>query len=215
MCGRFVADNELETLKEIYYLKALPEFSLPANFNITPNQKIYSISCNESVDRELKVFSWGFTATWDSKKKLANARSESILEKKAFSESFLFRRCLVPMNGYYEWFRIEEKPKQAYFIFSKKIRLLPVAGIFFNGEVTILTRGANTKLSKIHDRMPVMVPPKNWNSWLDLNLNDPEQIKGLTPSVPDDFLTAYPVSQNVNSSRSQGKELINPVGEEF
>ncbi|MGA1082105.1 MAG: SOS response-associated peptidase [Candidatus Nanopelagicales bacterium] len=140
---------------------------------------------------------------------------ESILEKKSFRDSFLHRRCLVPMNGYYEWFRIEEKPKQAYFIYSKKMQLLPVAGIFLNDEMTILTRAANSKLEKIHDRMPVLVPPANWNYWLDRSLTDSEQIMDLTPIAPDDLLNAYPVADQVNNSRSQGRELTNPTGEEF
>ncbi|MGA0883145.1 MAG: SOS response-associated peptidase [Candidatus Nanopelagicales bacterium] len=215
MCGRFVAKNELETIKEVFHIKESTNFQLPENYNVSPTQKTYAIQANDSNKPMLSVFNWGFTAAWDEKRKLANARSESILEKKSFRDSFLHRRCLVPMNGYYEWFRIEEKPKQAYFIYSKKMQLLPVAGIFLNDEMTILTRAANSKLEKIHDRMPVLVPPANWNYWLDRSLTDPEQIMDLTPIAPDDLLNAYPVADQVNNSRSQGRELTNPTGEEF
>ncbi|MGA0078398.1 MAG: SOS response-associated peptidase family protein, partial [Candidatus Nanopelagicales bacterium] len=79
----------------------------------------------------------------------------------------------------------------------------------------ILTRAANSKLEKIHDRMPVLVPPANWNYWLDRSLTDSEQIMDLTPIAPDDLLNAYPVADQVNNSRSQGRELTNPTGEEF
>ncbi|MGA0130656.1 MAG: SOS response-associated peptidase [Candidatus Nanopelagicales bacterium] len=215
MCGRFVAKNELETLKEVFHITESTNFQLPENYNVSPTQKTYAIQANDSNKPMLSVFNWGFTAAWDEKRKLANARSESILEKKSFRDSFLHRRCLVPMNGYYEWFRIEEKPKQAYFIYSKKMQLLPVAGIFLNDEMTILTRAANSKLEKIHDRMPVLVPPANWNYWLDRSLTDSEQIMDLTPIAPDDLLNAYPVADQVNNSRSQGRELTNPTGEEF
>jgi len=215
MCGRFVAKNELETLKEVFHITESTNFQLPENYNVSPTQKTYAIQANDSNKPMLSVFNWGFTAAWDEKRKLANARSESILEKKSFSDSFLHRRCLVPMNGYYEWFRIEEKLKQAYFIYSKKMQLLPVAGIFINDEMTILTRAANSKLEKIHDRMPVLVPPANWNHWLDRSLTDPEQIMDLTPIAPDDLLNAYPVADQVNNSRSQGRELTNPTGEEI
>lgn len=215
MCGRFVAKNELETIKEVFQISKSATLQLPENYNVTPTQKIYAIQADGANHSALSVFNWGFSASWDEKKKLANARSESILEKKSFRDSYLNRRCLVPMNGYYEWFRIEEKPKQAYFIFSEKIKLLPVAGIFLDGEITILTREANSKLAKIHDRMPVLVPPNNWKHWLDSSLTDPEQILKSIPSAPEDFLDAYPVGEMVNNSRSQGKELMKPIGEQI
>lgn len=215
MCGRFVAKNELETIKEVFKISGTDVMQLPENYNVSPTQSSYIIQSGAKNEPTLSVFRWGFSAAWDDKKKIANARSESILEKKSFRDSFLHRRCLVPMNGYYEWFRIDEKPKQAYFIFSKKLALLPVAGIYLNGEVTILTREANSKLSKIHDRMPVLIAPKNWNTWLNPNLENPEEVSKLMPQSPEDFLSAYPVAQAVNSSRSQGRELINPIGEEI
>lgn len=215
MCGRFVAKNEFETIKEVFHLTAGTNFQLPENYNVSPTQKTYVIKGDDSNTPMLSVLNWGFTAAWDAKRKLANARSESILEKKSFRDSYLQRRCLVPMNGYYEWYRIEEKPKQAYFIYSKKIKLLPVAGIFLNDEMTILTQAANSKLEKIHDRMPVLVPPKNWSRWLNQSVTDPEQIMDLTPLAPEDYLHAYPVADQVNNSRSQGKELTNPISEEF
>lgn len=215
MCGRFVANNELETIKEVFNPKITPSLALAENYNVSPSQSTFVINWQLAVTAELSIKTWGFTAAWDAKRRLANARSESILQKESFKDSFLHRRCLVPMNGYYEWLRIEEKPKQAYFIYSKKIKLLPIAGIFLNNEMTILTTSANSKLSFIHDRMPVLIAPANWKNWLDQSVTDPAQIQSLTSSTPLDFLDAYPVSSLVNNSRSRGKNLIDPIGQEL
>lgn len=215
MCGRFVANNELETIKEVFNPKIAPSLELDENYNVSPSENIFVINRPGTAEAELSTKTWGITAAWDAKRRLANARSESILQKASFEDSYLHRRCLVPMNGYYEWFRVDEKPKQAYFIFSKRIKLLPVAGIYLGDEMAILTTNSNPKLSSIHDRMPVLVPPANWEQWLDQSVNDPAQIQSLTPSAPLDFLDAYPVSSLVNNSRSRGKNLIDPIGQEI
>lgn len=215
MCGRFVANNELETIKEVFNPKIAPSLALGENYNVSPSQNTFVINKQKAAVIELNTKVWGFTATWDTKRRLANARSESILQKASFKDSYLYRRCLVPINGYYEWFRVNEKPTQAYFIYSKKMKLLPVAGIYLDDEMTILTTSANARLSAIHDRMPVLVPPRNWESWLDQSITEPGQIQSLIPSAPLDFLDAYPVSSSVNNSRSKGKNLIDPIGPEI
>jgi putative SOS response-associated peptidase YedK len=217
MCGRFVAPKEPAQLREVFSTQNMPAQPLAENYNVSPTQDVYVVVANQAIERELKILKWGLSASWDPKRKLANARSESVAVKSSFKEIYFKNRCIVPMQGYYEWYRPndETKPKQPYFIYSKQMPLLPVAGIFQDEELTILTRTANQKLSKIHDRMPVLVAPKNWTAWLGGVYQDAAQIEQLIPQIPQDFLAAYPVGTNVNNSRSQGADLIGAIGKEI
>lgn len=217
MCGRFVAPKEPAQLREVFSTQNMPERLLAENYNVSPTQEVYAVVATSEIERELKIFKWGLSANWDPKRKLANARSESVASKSSFKEIYFKNRCIVPIHGYYEWYRPsdETKPKQPYFIYSKQMSALPVAGIFQDEELTILTRAANQKLSKIHNRMPVLVAPKNWTAWLSGAYQDAAQIEQLIPQIPEDFLAAYPVSTSVNNSRSQGAELVAPIGKEI
>jgi putative SOS response-associated peptidase YedK len=217
VCGRFVAPKDPAQLREVFNPDTMPSQLLSSNYNVSPTQEIYAVVAGASVQRELKILTWGISASWDPKRKLANARSESVAEKSSFKEMYFKNRCLVPMQGYYEWFRPVEKAEsiQPYFIFSKKLPLLPVAGIYRDGELTILTRAANQKLGRIHDRMPVLVAPKNWEAWLNGRYERANEIEQLIPQVPEDLLDAYPVGTAVNNSRSQGADLIKPIATEI
>jgi len=214
MCGRYVAPTDLAQLSQVFELANLPENDLGVNYNVSPSQAVYAIFVDHAGSRQAHTMQWGLTAAWDSKQKIANARSETVDTKSSFKELFLKNRCLVPMQGYYEWFRPADvaKTKQPFFIYSQQMKLLPVAGIYRDNEVTILTTSANKKLSRIHDRMPVLVPPKNWVNWLSTSVQSAHSIKELIPQVPDELLVAHPVGVEVNNSRSQGKELIAPIG---
>jgi putative SOS response-associated peptidase YedK len=217
MCGRFVAPRDPAQLREVFNPQAMPSQLLSSNYNVSPTQEIYAVVAGRSGQCDLIILNWGISASWDPKRKLANARSESVANKNSFKEMYFKNRCLVPMQGYYEWFRPIEKtePIQPYFIFSRKLPLLPVAGIYKDGELTILTRAANQKLSKIHDRMPVLVAPKNWEAWLNGQYERADEIEQLIPQVPEDLLNAYQVGSAVNNSRSQGADLIKPIAAEI
>jgi putative SOS response-associated peptidase YedK len=215
MCGRYVSPKDLAVLREVFELTALPDHELTTNFNVSPTQEVYTILTNQPDGLKAVTKQWGLTASWNPKQKIANARSETVASKSSFKELFLNNRCLVPMQGYYEWFRPsdESKKKQPFYIYSEKMKLLPVAGIFQENEVVILTQAANKKLEKIHDRMPVLVPPKYWQQWLANSDSEAAVLRNMIVPVPDDLLTAYPVGIEVNSSRSQGVGLISPIGE--
>jgi len=217
VCGRFVAPREPVLLRAVFSTQNMPAQQLAENYNVSPNQEVYAVVANQAIERELKILKWGLSVNWDPKRKLANARSESVAVKSSFKEIYFKNRCIVPMQGYYEWYRPsdETKPKQPYFIYSKQMPLLPIAGIFQDEELAILTRAANQKLSKIHDRMPVLVAPKNWTSWLSGVYQDAAQIEQLIPPIPQDLLAAYPVGTNVNNSCSHGADLIAAIGEEI
>jgi putative SOS response-associated peptidase YedK len=155
-----------------------------------------------------------------------NARSESIHEKPTFRDAFRRTRCIIPVNGYYEWATAlgEYPPKQPFYISpDPKIstRAFSVAGIWSrwvnpNGEIidsaSIITREAVGDLATIHSRMPVMLPEDRWDSWLDSTQRDPlAALQLLRVDKPDYGLKADPVSSRVNLVANNGAELIIPI----
>ncbi|XPV53529.1 MAG: SOS response-associated peptidase [Halarcobacter ebronensis] len=134
-----------------------------------------------------------------------NARSESIFEKQTFRDSFRFRRCIIPINGFYEW-KVEDKEKTPYFVKDIKNDYLALAGIwdeYFDIElnmkivtVALITCDANEKLGKIHHRMPVVLEKKDFEPWLySQNL---KEINSLFNIYENEKLELYEVSSNVN-----------------
>ncbi len=150
---------------------------------------------------------FGYLPSWakDKKSMNINARSESIFEKLTFRDSFRYRRCIIPINGFYEW-EVENKQKTAYFVKDSKNDYLAIAGIwdeYFDIDlnmkivtVALITCDANEKLGKIHHRMPVVLEKKDFSKWLyDENI---KEINSLFNIYPSEKLELYEVSSNVN-----------------
>lgn len=150
---------------------------------------------------------FGYLPSWakDKKSMNINARSESIFEKLTFRDSFRYRRCIIPINGFFEW-EVEDKQKTAYFVKDSKDDYLAIAGIwdeYFDIDlnmkivtVALITCDANEKLGKIHHRMPVVLEKKDFSKWLyDENL---KEINSLFNIYPSENLDLYEVSSNVN-----------------
>ncbi len=150
---------------------------------------------------------FGYIPSWakDKKSMNINARSESIFEKLTFRDSFRYRRCIIPINGFFEW-EVEDKQKTPYFVKNSKDDYLAIAGIwdeYFDIDlnmkivtVALITCDANEKLGKIHHRMPVVLEKKDFSKWLyDENL---KEINSLFNIYPSEKLELYEVSSNVN-----------------
>ncbi len=230
MCGRYAANRDTGTLTEVFKIDTVSSDVLAANFNISPTSKSYVVKTNEKNTRSLEVMTWGLVPSWakdDSMSaKMCNARFETVDQKPSFKSAFSKKRCIVPMDGYYEWFRpinVSEK-KQPYFIHAKNNPVLAVAGIFeiwrnpdVRAEIkeihsfSILTTEAKLGLEKIHDRMPVLVPDKNWSAWLDPELQDKNEIRALLVSPPEGYFEFYKIGSEVNNAKNNGAQLINPL----
>jgi len=192
------------------------------------------------VARELRVLRWGLVPYWakDTKigSRLINARAETVDAKPAFRQAFKRRRCLLPADGYYEWQRADGGesdspggkggPKQPYFIFRKDGGPLAFAGLYelwrdaslpddhehaWLWTATIITTSAPDDLGRIHDRMPMVIPPDRWQDWLDPAMNDPADLMALLAPAASGGLTSYPVSPAVNSVRNNGPQLIERI----
>jgi len=226
MCGRYAAGRDTGTLTEVFNIKSMPNHFLEPNYNISPTSNSYVIS-ETNEERNLRIMGWGLIPSWAKDNsmmaKMINARFETVDEKPSFRSAFIKRRCIIPMDGYYEWFRPEDpkEKKQPYFIKSKNSPLLAVAGIFENWKdpvkneeistFSVITTEAKLGLETIHDRMPVIVPDKNWSAWLDPEFQNKEEIRKLIVVPPKDYFDFFKVGFEVNNARNNGADLMKAV----
>jgi len=149
---------------------------------------------------------------------MINARAETLSSKPAYREAFEKRRCIIPADGFYEWRVLDDgKSKQPYFIRRGDGDPMAFAGLGAiwrtpdDGRLrtcSIVTTKANDAVAPLHDRMPVILPPAAWDAWLDPGNWDTVTLARLLVPAPAELLTAYPVSDLVNSVRNNGPELI-------
>ena len=194
-------------------------------------------SADGAAERSLRLARWGLVPGWAKDPsvgaRMINARVESLVEKPAFRKAVVARRCLVPAEGYFEWRKPaagapSRTPKQPFWIHPDDGRPLAFAGLYefwrdrsradddplrWLVTTTIITGGAPTDdpaRAEIHDRRPVVLAPEHWAAWLDPHQDDAEAAVALLHG-PAPRLVATPVSTTVNSVRSDGPELIEPV----
>ncbi len=222
MCGRFAIHANWEEMEEWYDITrgGMPPF--PENYNVNPSEPIAIIGCFDERDkfkRDLTFVRWGLIPPWWKKSlnelpRSINARSETIKSKPFFRGAYAYRRCLIPVNGFYEW-KGKVSPKQPYYITVRKDPLLTLAGIYeywiepqSGTEVmsaSIVTAEANRFMSSIHKRMPVILKSDDFESWLHGEYDQvPKQCE-------DNYLEAWPVSTKVNSAGYKGADCTQEV----
>lgn len=225
MCGRFTLSQTGEALAEAFELTDVPTVS--PRYNIAPTQPvgiIRSSTSGDSLEREFTYLTWGLVPSWSKDPKIGarmiNARAETLAEKPSFRSAFKRRRCLVVADGFYEWKRIE-KGKQPYYFHLKNHQPFGFAGLWEhwengNGDViescTIITTEANTVLAPVHDRMPVILDPKGYDTWLDPKLEADQRLHDLLRPYDETAMVSYPVSSAVNSPRHDEVDCVQPLG---
>jgi len=223
MCGRFTIFSRPEDYLASFDVSVADACKTPENYNAYPSQQL-PVVVAEGEQLKCELYQWGLVPSWAKDTsigfKLSNARSETAAEKPSFKHAFRQRRCLVPVDGWYEWLR-EGKNKQPYYHCRKDKQIIWLAGLWENwvsketGEnirsFTILTQEASGKAAKIHNRMPVFINPDEALSWLDKNQQNIETINSLMGFVVDDLLNVFPVSKEMNSPKFNGKSCIVPV----
>ena len=220
MCGRYGLNHPHPVLADWYRASSMPEFAL--RYNIAPTMEILAVRETER-GREGSIMRWGLIPYWtkDIKKMpvLNNARAETVAEKPAFRQAFRSRRCLIPASGFYEW-KTEGRQKQPYFISSREGVPFSFAGIWETwntdaGEMiescTIITTGCNELMQPIHDRMPVILSPEDWEAWLDPDLKQKEILLSLLKPFDAEQMQAWPVSPAVGRVANQGERLVQPL----
>lgn len=232
MCGRFALTATPDEVKEFLSLLEIEDF--PARYNIAPTQPILAVIEGEKgppgsnrPSRQAILIRWGLTPGWVKDPRefplLINARSETAIGKASFRAAMRHRRILIPASGFYEWHRPPKESgekSQAYWIRPKNGGIVAFAGLMETwssadgSEVdtgAILTAASSPSIMAIHDRMPVVVAPEDFERWLDCKTQEPREVADLMRSPPEDLFEAIPVSDLVNKVANVGPEIQNPV----
>lgn len=244
MCGRYASSRSAGELADEFEIEEIRVAApLEASYNVAPTDEVYAVverpprreadADAEPPQRQLRSLRWGLVPSWAKDRsigsRMINARMETVGEKPAFRKAFASRRCLLPADGYYEWYETSVpgkngKPvKQPFFIRPKDHGVLAMAGLYeiwrdpdkaeddpdrFLWSCTVITTQAEDELGRIHDRMPLMVERDRWHDWLDPTHEAGTDL--LVPAAPG-LLEAYPVGKLVGNVRNNGPELLEPL----
>ena len=238
MCGRYAASADAELLEEVFVIDEVLGPLPPARWNIAPTDPVTAVvervgKESGEITRKLVELRWGLVPSWSKDAKggarMINARFETLDQKPAFRKALADRRCLLPADGYYEWYAPEPDPtlpaskqprKQPFFIHPADGSVLAMAGLYEfwkspEGEwlttCTVITTSAADAVGHIHDRMPMTVRPDRWDDWLD-----PNRTQDVLPllEAPGAELEAYAVSRLVSTVGNDGPELVEPLPED-
>jgi putative SOS response-associated peptidase YedK len=261
MCGRYAVSARPERLADQFdvvdIFEGLPEpdynvaptVAVPAVFERTVKSTVKSEgedgTSSAEVRRRLAPLTWGLVPSWAKDRsigsRLINARVESVAEKPAFRKAFASRRCLLPADGFYEWYTPDghaaDSPrvsrgkgrvrKQPFFLHRGDGGLLVMAGLYeiwrdpakdreddsaWLRTCTVITTEATDAAGHIHDRMPMVVRPDSVDAWLDPTLTDPARVLALLATDATE-LEAYAVSTEVNNVKNNGPELLRPLAD--
>ena len=213
MCGRFTLRTPASVLAKQFDL--IFENDLSPRFNIAPTQTVLAVRQTTAAGREPAWLRWGLIPSWAKDTKLAasliNARAETLAEKPAFRHAFRRKRCLIVVDGFYEWKTLGPKTKEPYLFTLQDETPFAFAGLWDrwaapDGSVlesgTIVTTAANELLAPLHERMPVILPPDDYGVWLDPAIDDPHVLLPLLVPFAADRLKSERVSPVINNARN-------------
>ena len=228
MCGRFAQPRSAEELARIFH--ARPAADVPGDrFNVAPTDEVAAV-VEHHGERTVDAFRWGlvpfFATTAKGAARLINARAETAETSPAFRTSFARRRCIIPADAFYEW-RRERDPATGRVTRSHPFAVRRADGeplafaalwsIWRDPETaarlyscSILTTDPNELVARIHDRMPVVLDPADWDAWL-AETTPLTELRPLLRPLPAASLDAYAVSPAVNNVRNEGAELLAPL----
>lgn len=222
MCGRFAQQRPASELAELFAAAPLGEDAQP-RFNVAPTSSALVV-VERDDRRAIMSYRWGLIPHWAESPKIAartfNARSETLAASPMFRDSFRRRRCLVPVDAFYEWQR-HERAHQPYVVRRRDGAPLALAGLWsgwrdpetdeVHRTFTIVTTAANELIAPLHDRMPAILTPDEWARWLEPTAIDPAELLGLLVPADPDPLEVYAVGRAVNDVRNDGPDLLRPV----
>jgi putative SOS response-associated peptidase YedK len=221
MCGRFALFAGPEELAKAFGV-TIEDVSLPPRYNVAPTQAVPVVRASDGR-RQLVPMHWGLIPPWATDPSLGtrmtNARAETVTEKPAFRVAFRSRRCLIPASGFYEW-QARGRAKQPHFIRRADGGLLAFAGLWERWQpakgdpvesCAVLTTTANAVMAPIHERMPVILDPADYATWLGEAPAAPDALGSLLRPCSAERLVAYPVSTYVNAPAHDGPEAIAPL----
>ena len=226
MCGRVVTTSSPEELSEYVAACDVIEVLEGPDHNVAPSGLLPVAWVGDQADssRVLGVARWGLVPSWATDPavglRLFNARAETVAVKPSFRAAFRRRRCLVLIDGFYEWgLSIAGSPKQPWFVYRADGSPLALAGLWESRSddgrtlrtCTVVTVPANADLAPVHHRMPAVVSEDDWDCWLDLTTSDRSTLEEVLAPSPEGLLDLHPVDRRVNDARQKGRGLTVPV----
>ncbi len=222
MCGRFTQQRPASELARIFGAEPLVD-DPGEHYNVAPTDEALVV-VQRDERRAITAYRWGLIPHWATDAKVGsrmfNARAETLTRSPAFSRAFQRRRCLVPVDSFYEWKR-EGTVRQPYRVVRADGRPIALAGLWAGWHdpatnavrrtFTIVTTTPNRALADLHDRMPVIVPDDAWGRWLDPDPGDHGELLGLLGPNDEVDLEVYAVNRWVNDVRRDGPALIEPL----
>ena len=222
MCGRFTLTDPNADLAVQFDLPSIPP--LQPRYNIAPTQPVAAVRiAAEAAVREMVLLHWGLIPFWakdpEIGARMINARAETVADKPAFRHAFRRRRCLVVADGFYEWQK-QNGTKQPFYIRLRDARPFAFAGLWERWEAadagviescTLLTTQPNDLMLTLHNRMPVILQPKDYDLWLDPEVQKVELLQPLLQPYPSQDMAAYAVSRWVNSPDNDDPRCIQPL----
>jgi putative SOS response-associated peptidase YedK len=225
MCGRARLSSDVSEIKLVFSIPpGRPTPNFPPSWNVAPSDSLPVVRYDaKATQRSLDMLRWGLIPSWAKDIKVGfaniNAKAEGIENKPAFRKAFERRRCLVPVDNFYEW-RKTATGKQPYALALADRGIMALAGLWENwhspaGEwvrsFAIVTTVPNQLCAEIHNRMPVILKPDAWPVWLGEEPADEPQLKALLAPYPADDMICWPVSARVGNVRNNDSSLIEPV----
>jgi putative SOS response-associated peptidase YedK len=196
------------------------------SWNVAPASNILVVVAGDDGARQLRELRWGLVPRWSkdpkSGSRMINLRAETVREKPTWKRTLGSKRCIIPIDGFYEWQdQGKGKRKQPFYITARDGQPLALGGLWAtwrdpdSGDelwtCTILTTTANKLMASVHHRMPVILLPESWDAWLDPDNKDVDQLAALLEPAPEDLLALWPVDQAVGNPRNNTPDLQRPL----
>ncbi len=218
MCSRYSLTSPPEAVRRIFDCGGEADF--PPRYNIAPTDPVLIVRHDLRHARELHLVRWGLIPAWVQDPRefatLINARSETAASKTSFRGAMRHRRCLVPTDGFYEWTGAPGV-KQPHLIRMKNQSLFALAGLWEHWlgadgseleTMAVLTTSANQDMAHLHDRMPVIVTPNEYERWLDCRPGTAEYISDLLRPLEVGLIETLAVNRKLNNPRAEGPDLL-------
>ncbi len=222
MCGRFARFSPVHKFGKLFGVQ--DDFSLIPRYNVAPTQAALAARTTPQGRRELVTLHWGLIPFWAKERTIGystiNARAETVATKPSFQHAFRQRRCLIAADGFYEWKRLDGR-KQPYYIGLKDRQPFAFAGLWEHweggGEIidscAIIVTQANELIGAIHDRMPVILDPADYELWLDPDAKEPHLVEPLLRPYSVERMAAYPINTRVNNPKNDDRSLVSAIRE--
>lgn len=222
MCGRYRLTRKKEILAEHFGIE--PDDNWQPRYNVAPTQDIAVIRQHRDEPKRIaSVMRWGLIPFWSKDPnagfKMINARAEDVAEKPAFREALRKRRCLIPADGFYEWQKSGGKKRPFCFTMADD-SLFAFAGIWERWKnpegqwietCSIITTTPNQLTEDVHDRMPVILHPEDYDLWLDPGFHNVKELQSMLRPYEADQMKRYEVSNRVNAVQNDDPEVIAPA----